>query len=280
MLHKKVLRILVIILAIIITSSCKSATPQSVNTLTPTSTATGTFSTPTVNTTPTLSAITSTPPPAATDTSTPGPELCDNTFFPSDDDTTWQYSGNNSLKGDYTRTDTILDSRDDGFTLGTELPDQTYQVEFVCTEAGLIDMDPLKSTLTAIFSNPSGKVIVSTTGISGLTFPRDIQPADTWQHYVNWEATSADSSTPGQFIYQYIARGLEVISVPYGVFDAMRLDVEIQIEAGSLHTLSGTYNSTIWLVPDLGIIKSEGVCHIPGVEFTDNMELVDFVSPP
>jgi len=271
--NRTFLTIAIIILPILL-SACKQATPQ------PTNTATSTTATPTANNIPTLIAVTSTVPPPPTGTPTAPPELCDNTYFPSDDDTTWTYSGNNSLQGNYSRTDTIVDSRDDGFTLGTTLPNVSYQVEFACSEAGLIDMDPLKGDLTALFSGQSGTVNVTTTGISGLTFPRDIQPGDTWQHAVDWEASYTGGSSSGQFIYQYTARGLEVVTVPWGTFDAMHVDVEIQIEAGFPQTLSGTYDNSIWLVKDVGIVKSEGTSHIPGVEFTDSLELVDFTSPP
>ena len=172
-----------------------------------------------------------------------------------------------------------MDSRDDGFTLGTTLPDVSYTIEFICTEAGLIDMDPMQSQLTAMFSGSSGSASVETAGISGLTFPRDIQPGNTWQHFVNWQANTGGGSQPGQFIYNYTAMGLEVVTVPYGSFDAMRLDVVIEIDFGGLKGMSGTYENTIWLVKDVGIVKSEGQSHIEGLEFTDTIELVSYDSP-
>jgi hypothetical protein len=273
MYQKKAFFALTVSIFSLLASACKP-------TLQPTSTATAAPPTPTGINIPPIKDSTATVPPPSTAQPTAGPKLCDNTYFPSDADTTWTYSGNNSKTGDYTRTDTILDSRDDGFTLGTKLPNNTYQVEFVCTPAGLIDMDPLKSTLTAMFAGVMGNVTVNTTGISGLTFPRDIQPANTWQHFINWQSASTSGTTAGQFIYQYTARGLEAIIVTWGSFDAMRIDVEIQVEYGSPQSLAGTYSESLWLVKDLGIVKSEGTSHIPGVEFTDTMQLTDFSSPP
>jgi hypothetical protein len=272
--HNKAFLALVIIIPSLLLSACKPSTP--LPTITPTATRTPTISTKL----PTISVSTPTLPPPPTPTTTSGPDLCDNTYFNSNGDTTWTYSGNNSKLGDYTRTDTIIDSRDDGFTIGTSLPDVTYSVEFACAEAGLIDMDPLKGSFTALLSGPSGPVNVTTTGISGLTFPRDIQPGDTWQHVVDWEATYTGGSSQGQFIYQYLARRLEVVTVPWGTFDAMHLDIQIEIGAGFGGAFSGTYEENLWLVKDIGIIKSEGASHIPGVEFTDNFELTTFSSPP
>jgi hypothetical protein len=270
----KAFLIIAFIISSLLLSACKPSTPQ------PALAATATI-TPTISVKlPTLSVSTPTLPPPPTETATADPELCDNTYFNSNDETTWTYSGNNSKLGDYTRTDTIVDSRDDGFTLGTSLPDVSYSVEFACAEAGLIDMDPLKGNFTALFSGPSGAVNGTTTGISGLTFPRDIQPGDTWQHVVDWEATYTGGASQGQFIYQYLARGLEVVTVPWGTFDAMHLDVQIEIDAGAFQSLSGTYEENLWLVKDIGIVKSEGTSHIPGVEFSDTLELTDFSSPP
>jgi len=272
--HKKAFFALTIIIPSLFLSACKPSIPQ------PTNAATATVTPTNSPILPTLSVSTPTSPPPATATSTEAPDLCDNTYFNSNGDTAWTYSGNNSKLGDYSRTDTIIDSRDDGFTMGTTLPDVSYSVEFACTEAGLIDMDPLKGSFTALLSGPSGSVNVTTTGISGITFPRDIQPGDAWQHVVDWEATFSGGSSQGQFVYQYLARGLEVVNVPWGTFDAMHLDIQIEIGAGFNPSLSGTYEENLWLVKDIGIIKSEGTSHIPGVEFTDTYELTSFSSPP
>ena len=271
--HNKAFFALAIFIPSLFLSACKPSIPQ------PTIAVTATVTPTNSPILPTLSVSTPTLPPPPSATSTSAPDLCDNTYFNSNGDTTWTYSGNNSKLSDYSRTDTIVDSRDDGFTMGTTLPDVSYSVEFACTEAGLIDMDPLKGSFTALLSGPSGSVNVITTGISGITFPRDIQPGDTWQHVVDWEATYSGGSLQGQFVYQYLARGLEVVNVPWGTFDAMHLDIQIEIGAG-FGQPAGSYEENLWLVKDIGIIKSEGTSHIPGVEFTDTYELTSFSSPP
>jgi len=220
--------------------------------------------------------------PAATAASTQEitlEELCDNDYMPSDDGAVWQFAGQNSKLGAYTRTDTVTDSRDAGFTITTELKDVTYTEEWVCTEAALIDLEPGQQTLAAAFSGPSGTVSVTRSFNSGITLPRHIDPAMSWQQVFGWQATSPDISSNGSFTYQYTAMGPEAVTVPFGSFDAMRIDVEVELEMGGPSGMKGTYSQSVWFVQDVGLVKAEGESHVQGVEFTDSMELVSYDSP-
>lgn len=73
--------------------------------------------------------------------------------------------------------------------------------------------------------------------------------------------------------------GLEVVTVPVGTFDAMRIDVMIQVEVDTPARMTWTYSNSIWLVPEIGLVKSEGSNDLRGVEFTDTMELKSFDMP-
>ncbi len=250
-------------------SSCLPKATPSPN-LSATSTATG------------LPAISVSTVPAPTTASTPSSEseeLCDNDYMPSDDGAVWQFAGQNSKLGAYTRTDTVSDSRDDGFTITTELKDVTYAEEWICTEAGLIDLEPGQQTLAAAFSGPSGVVAVTRSFNSGITLPRHLDPAMAWQQVFGWQATGAGVSTNGSFTYQYTVMGPEAITVPFGSFDAMRINVEVELEMGGPAGMKGTYSQSVWFVQDVGLVKAEGESHIKGVEFTDSMELVSYDSP-
>ena len=206
-------------------------------------------------------------------------ELCDNDYMPSDDGAVWEFAGQNSKLGAYARTDTVTDSRDDGFTITTELKDVTYAEEWTCTEAALIDLEPGQQTLAAAFSGPSGAVAVTREFNSGITLPRHIDPAMSWQQVFGWRAIGADVSSNGSFTYQFTAMGPEVVAVPFGSFDAMRINVEVELEMGGPSGLKDTYSQSMWFVQDVGLVKVEGVSHIKGVEFTDSMELVSYDSP-
>ena len=206
-------------------------------------------------------------------------ELCDNDYMPSDDGAGWEFAGQNSNLGSYTRTDTVADSRDDGFTITTELKDVTYAEEWTCTDAALIDLEPGQQALAAAFSGPSGAVAVTRELNSGITLPRHIDPAMSWQQVFGWRATNTDVSSNGSFTYQFTAMGPEVVAVPFCSFDAMRINVEVELEMDGPSGLEGTYSQSMWFVQDVGLVKVEGVSRIKGVEFTDSMELMSYDSP-
>lgn len=207
--------------------------------------------------------------------------LCDNDYFPSDDDTTWVFSGNNSKTGAYTRTDTVTASSDYGFTITTQLTKVNYTQEFTCTEAGLINLNPATGELTSMLSGPSGTVLVNRLYNSGITIPKDLdsQVGQLWQQVFRWEANSSDATNTGEFTYYFTAMGLEVVQVPLGTFDAMRIDANIEVEIGTFQKMSGTYKVSIWLVKNIGLVKSEGSMKMSGVDFNDSMELTSYDSP-
>jgi|GEM_PF-5696239 len=43
--------------------------------------------------------------------------------------------------------------------------------------------------------------------------------------------------------------------------------------------MTGTYNTSVWLVQDIGPVKIEGSMDMPRVELLDTIELVLFVTP-
>jgi hypothetical protein len=72
--------------------------------------------------------------------------------------------------------------------------------------------------------------------------------------------------------------GPEFVTVPFGTFDAMRIDASIDVEIGYQKSNS-TYTVSFWLVQDIGIVKMEGSMDMRGVEFTDTIELTSYDSP-
>jgi hypothetical protein len=74
--------------------------------------------------------------------------------------------------------------------------------------------------------------------------------------------------------------GYENITVPFGRFDALRVDATIRIEVSGFRILAGTYITSTWMVPKIGVIKSEGTSHVPGINFTDGMQLTNFTPSP
>jgi DUF3108-like len=257
--HNKALLALVFIISSLLLSACRASVPQS--TQPPTSQAPNTGAT--VAVTPTTAS-----------------SLCANPYFPNNTGVTSEYDGNNSIGVAYKRTDTITDLRSDGFTQETTQNDVTYSVEYTCTDAGLISMDPIQQYITAIIGSTNGTVSVQLLSNSGISLPVKFNLGDSWRQTVDWEATAPNLTTRGRLVFEYQAMGNENITVPFGTFDAMRIDTTIKIEVGGIGFPVGTYSITSWLVPGVGLVKSEGTSHLPRFEYTDSMELTSFISTP
>lgn len=215
--------------------------------------------------------LASTPTPAA---------LCDNQYFPNKTGDTWDYSGSNSATGAYTRTDTVTASGNDAFTLQSQLAGVTYSVNFSCTSNGLVAADPVQQYIGAILASPDSPVTVKLGTLSGTTLPAKVNPGDKWQQSADFDASTPDLNMSGRFVFEYTAAGYETVTVPFGTFNALRVDATIRIEVSGLRILAGTYTTSAWMAPGVGIIKTEGASHVTGVDFTDSMELTRFTTMP
>jgi hypothetical protein len=111
----------------------------------------------------------------AINTPTPVPSLCDNLYFPNAVGDSWEYSGNNTAMGAYTRTDTISNSGNESFTVQSKLAGVSYSVDYSCTAAGLIALDPIQQYLGALLASPNTPVKVNLTSNSGISLPAKIQ---------------------------------------------------------------------------------------------------------
>jgi len=205
---------------------------------------------------------------------------CDNQYFPNTLGVAWEYSGTNSAAGAYTRTDTITNSGVDSFTQGTTQSNVTYSVTYTCSSIGLTSTDPIQQYAGALLSAPNAPLNVNLTSNSGTSLPARITPGDAWQQTADWNAISPELSLNGRFVFDYTALGYENVTVPFGTFNALCVDATIKIEVSGFRILAGTYTTTTWWVPEVGIVKSEGTSHVPGIDFTDSMELTRFASAP
>jgi hypothetical protein len=214
--------------------------------------------------------------PAATPTVTSEPSLCDHPYQPTGLGDTWFYSGSNSASSSYTRTDTISSSGARDFSVGSNLAGVDYTVDYSCTLEGLIANNPVQQYLGALLVNPSTNLEVTLISVSGISLPSEINPGDSWQQVAEVDATLNGTSMNGWIVFNYTAVGIENISVPMGIVSHLAVDAKIKLMCTPLRILAGQYNSTFWLAPDIGMVKSTGVSDVPGISFTDSMELTRF----
>jgi hypothetical protein len=212
------------------------------------------------------------------DTPTPITSLCVNLYQPNTVGDRWEYSGNTSATGAYSRTDTVTASSDHLFTVESNVSNVTYTVDYACNEAGLFAMNPIQQYLGVLLTGPDAPLNVTLTANSGISLPVKINPGDSWQQIADWDALVKDFSLKGRFVFDYTAVGYESITVPFGTVTALRVNGIIRIEVSGFRILAGTYETTFWMAPEVGIVKSEGTSHVPGVDFRDNLELNSFTS--
>jgi hypothetical protein len=213
-------------------------------------------------------------------TPTPAPSLCDNLYFPNSIGDTWDYSGNTSVTGAYTRTDTISNSSEQSFTVQSNVSGNTVAVDFSCSEAGLTAVNPIQQYMGAILTSLNAQVNINLVSNSGITLPKKISPGDSWQQIAEWDASAQDFSMNGRFVIEYTAVGFETVTVPSGTFDALRVDTTIRIEVSDFRILYGTFEITTWMAPNVGIVKNQGSSNVPNMNFTESMELSRFVPSP
>lgn len=203
---------------------------------------------------------------APQNTSTP-PPLCVNPYFPNRVGVRWEYSGTNSLVGDYTRTDVISSSADVTFTQETTIDNVTYSVPYDCSTTGIMSINPVQQYAGALLNSPNTPVNVKLTSNTGTSLPSSINPGNTWQQTVGFEATSQQLNVNGRFVFDYAAVGFEDVTVKAGAYNALRVNATIRIEVTGLHILAGTYTTIMWLVPGLAWSKVTAQATLPASIF-------------
>ena len=216
----------------------------------------------------------------ALSTPTPVPSLCENLYFPNTSGDAWEYAGSTSATGAYTRTDSITSSATDSFTVQSTVSEMSYNVDYSCTPAGLVAVNPIQQYLGPILNALNGQVTLNLISNSGISLPKNINPGDTWQQIIEWEGSAQGMSTNGRLVIDYTAAGYETVTVASGTYDALKVNTSIRIEISNFRIQYGSYEITTWMAPNVGIIKSQGSSNVPNVQFSDSLELNQYSPAP
>jgi hypothetical protein len=232
------------------------------------------------------------PAPEATPTpvgSYPNPEqgLCANTYYPVRQGATWTYKSTGGPAGEYSFTDTITSVRGDGFTLSTQLGDLTRIQEWTCTAEGLAALQ-LGGAPAAMLNSQNIQLILDINNGTGVTFPRQINPGDSWQQALsvtgNVIAMNEEAEATGDVQMNFSAAGNESVTVSAGTFEALRVEVDVTLNIEATYsgitlpvTFSGDY--TYWFAPNVGWVKASGTGSVLGSTFDDTTELQSYNIP-
>ena len=213
--------------------------------------------------------------------SQPAPQTlgqCKNPLHPVIKGAKWTYSLSGISTGTFTRTITAV--REDGFT-DQDVYDSgiTRTGEWKCEDGTLTALSPAEG-LSSMIQSSGVTAQFETTQSEGITLPAIVTPGSSWTQSFTLEGTqtvagnSADST--GEMSYSCKAADIETVSVPAGVFDAVRVGCQINATisvsmAGIEVPTEWASATTIWYARDVGMVKTEnelsGVGH-SSVELT------------
>lgn len=235
-----------------------------------------------------IPAVTEPPTAGPTETSTPASSAqCANEYYPVRQGATWTYSSTGGPTGGYGFTDTMTSVREDGFTLTSQFGDLTRTQEWACQAEGLIALQ-LGGTSAAVLNNDNMQMTLDVDHVSGVTFPRSIQPGDTWQHALTFtgkmSVAGQEVDAKGDATSNFQAIGNESVTVPAGTFDALKIHIDTTINInGSFNGISFPVTFTApydyWFVKDVGWVKAGGTGSISGQAFTETIELQSYQVP-
>jgi hypothetical protein len=212
---------------------------------------------------------------------------CANDLYPVIKGATWTYISTGNPAGNFTYTDTITESRPDGFTLTSQFTNLTRTQEWSCKPEGLLALQL-----------GSGSVALSTTDLnahfetvdaSGVTIPANIQPGSQWQYSLNLKGSSttpdgqtSESTNMASMSAQVI--GTENVSVPAGNFNALKVQVNSTLKVtatvqGTSIPFTITSASTQWFAPGVGWVKMIEQSDFGGAPSTSTIELQSYKIP-
>jgi len=213
--------------------------------------------------------------------------LCTNAYYPVREGATWGYQGTSTATEDYAFTNTITSTRSDGFTVTVEFDNLTLTQEWACTPDGILALE-MGGGGAGTLRTDNINLVVDTQNASGITYPNEILPGDTWEHTLDFTGTMDISGTPaeasGDTTYDYTAIEVESVTVPAGTFDAMKVEVvtTINIKAvfqGTEVPVTVTSTATNWYAQGVGWVKSISTSDMAGITSTDTVELQSYSIP-
>lgn len=216
-----------------------------------------------------------------------GQSLCTNLYYPVRQGATWTYKSTGGPGGEYSFTDTISAVREDGFTLSTQVGSLTRTQEWICTAEGLAALQ-LGGAPAAMLNSQNIQLDLNFHNTTGVTFPSQINPGDRWSQSMDVAGDvtmmNEEAEASGNAQMSFVAVTNESVTVPAGTFDALRVEVSVNLNVNATYegltlpvSFSGQY--TYWFAPNVGWVKATGTGNVLGSSFSDTTELQSYNIP-
>lgn len=202
---------------------------------------------------------------------------CDNPYYPVREGSTWNYQSTSTVADNYSFTDTITSVREDGYTLTSEFEGLTRTQEWSCTPEGLVALE-----MGGGLSTAGSNLVIESQSASGVTYPTEMNPGDTWQYKLEFTGTMDLSGQSGEATgntqSDFTALGVESVTVPAGTFDAMKVEITTTLDytvtfQGIPVPVLFTSTTTSWYAEGVGWVKSVSEANFAGEAFTETVEL-------
>jgi hypothetical protein len=207
---------------------------------------------------------------------------CENPYLPVVTGAAWNYQLTGPIPDTFTRS--IIGVEGDKFTdqdtFGTGV---TRQSNWVCDNGNLTALNPAGGGSSAVdVDNYSADF--QATQSSGVTIPLTIAPGDAWTQTITLEGkhtiSGTEIPTKTDFSNSCKAVGIESVTVPAGVFDAVRIECETVMNITiTMNDSPIQQNITIlganWYAENVGLVKTFSATN--GVEST--IELTSYNIP-
>jgi hypothetical protein len=213
--------------------------------------------------------------------------LCDNPIYPVKQNATWTYFNTGGPSGDFTYTDTISETRPDGFTLTTTFEGLTRTQQWVCETGGLKALE--YGGGSAAIATQSANMEFNTLQVTGVSLPKEIVPGMQWLYSLTLEGATtlpdgSQTKSSGTFSATMQEMGNETITVPAGTFETIKIQTTTTLDIigefqGIQVPMKITGSTITWYAPNIGQIKSISTSDFGGTPFTLTTELQSYNIP-
>jgi hypothetical protein len=226
--------------------------------------------------------------PSNPGTSPTASEICNNILYPSNQGAAWVYVSTGRPSGAFIYTNTITESRTDGFTLTTQFADQARTQEWNCQPDGLkaLQLGGGSAAGTSIQDMTSELV---TSNVSGVSLPQNITAGMVWQYSLQLQGTivmPGDPQAPASGIYSVTMQemGRETITVPAGTFDAVKIQSNSTVDiissfGGTDLPIKFSGTTLTWYAPGVGYVKVVENGDFGGEAYSVTTELQSYSTP-
>lgn len=215
-------------------------------------------------------------------------EICSNVLYPTMQGATWAYASTGGPNGPFNYINSITEAHADGFTLATQLADQTRTQGWVCQPDGLKAMQLGGGSAEGI-SIQGMTAEFNTSEVTGVNLPQTLTSGMQWQYSLKLQGTivmPGDPQAPANGVYSVAMQemGRETVTVPAGTFETVKIQSNSTVDiissfAGNEVPIKFSGTTITWYAPGVGYVKSVENGDFGGQAFSATTELQSYSIP-